>query len=162
MNKKTYLNFITVVFIVLIVNTLLGFLFHKPILSYKNITYLKLILIIIISGYEAYSTKNDYFRIIGLMAVPALYIGLHFKIILYPWANEMIIVSGILLTIGTALISIKDKNKSYINYLLLFFVAQRLLVILYGLNNYIWWLDLITCTAITVLRIKSFYKTRLA
>ncbi len=154
MNRKLYFTLTTIAFGIISIPTVLSIVFQERILiDYIDRAFIKIILIFFISVIEVSYIKKTIPKVIGWISLFVLIIGFQFRIMHWPWLNEMIIGAGLVLIINLLTMALIERNKGLIHYFLFLFIFQRLLIILAPPNEFLWWIDVIICFVLTLVGI---------
>lgn len=158
MTKKTYNILVTIAFGILSIPEIISIVAHEPILiGHINGTFIKLLLIYAICGIESYFIKNIYFRILGFLLTLILFSGIERHELFWSMGKEVMIISGIAISLNTLILGYIEKNKGLINFLLIFYVLQRLLIFITPPNEILWWLDIIIISLITLVGLINIF-----
>lgn len=150
-DKKLYYLILTLLFFIISVPSILSIIIQRNVsLPYINSTFIKLLLIIAISIMGPSYANQKITKLVGWMFSFSLLIGIQFKIMHWPGAKGILILSGSIILVNLVLSSLTQKDKEIINYLLYLFIFFRLLIILIRHNQFLWWMDQIICFLVTI------------
>jgi hypothetical protein len=158
MTKRTYNLLVTIAFGILSIPEIISIAAHEPILiGYINRAFIKLILIYAICGIESYFIKNIYFKVLGFIFTVILFWGIERYELYWSMGKEIMIISGIAISLNTLILGFIEKNKGLVNFLLIFYVLQRLLIFITPPNEILWWIDIIIISLITIVGLINIF-----
>jgi len=121
-------------------------------------TNIKLILLIMICFIESTLIKKQYPGIIGWILSAILTTALLMRVIHWDYNAYIIIISTFLILSNLVYFAINEKNKTILNYLLMAYLVLRIAIILFRINDFLWWLELIIGCGIITLGILNSLK----
>ncbi|MBV1923482.1 MAG: hypothetical protein KUG68_05570, partial [Flavobacteriaceae bacterium] len=124
-------------------------------------TNIKLFLLVIICFMESTLIKKQYPGIFGWILSAILTMAILMRVMHWSYNTEIIIISALLILGNLIYFALKEKNKTLINYLLMAYLVIRLSIILFKINDFFWWLELILgCSIITFGLLNSIKKMK--
>ncbi|AXT55206.1 hypothetical protein D1815_05330 [Aquimarina sp. AD1] len=122
------------------------------------ITNIKLILLAIICIMESTLIEKQYPGIFGWILSAILTMAILMRVMHWPYNTGIIIISALLILGNLIYFSIKEKNKTIINYLLMAYLVIRISIILFRNTDFFWWLELIFGCSIIIFGILNSIK----
>lgn len=80
------------------------------------------------------------------------------RVLRWPYATEIMVISTVLLLSVLILFAIKEKNKTILNHMLMAYVAIRVLMLLFRPIDFLWILEMIIGCSVVILGIRDSIK----
>lgn len=159
MTRQGFYIGVTLAFLIISIPETISIWLHRPFLIDRmNVPWLKFLLILFICGIESYLVKNRVASVAGMLASVLLFFGMQYKIMHWPRAEEIIILSIGIIFVSVLIGTWLEKRKAILDLLLLFFVGQRVAIIILDPSTTRWWIDVITCDVVALIGVFSLYR----
>jgi len=149
--NKWYCGIIAIILGLASFQTTWGIVFYQPFRQgFFDLALLKSLLLFTIFFVEAFNIQNKTLRIIGFLLPFILLLGLAFRIMHWPWGNELIIFTFTAILINSIEPALREKNKHFFSYILFVFIADRFMIVIWPPNEIIWMFDYLLCFLIFI------------
>ncbi|SHI44446.1 hypothetical protein SAMN04488508_101659 [Aquimarina spongiae] len=117
-----------------------------------------MVVLVLVCFMESTLIKRQYPGILGWILSAVLIIAMTMRVLRWPYATEIMVISTVLLLSVLILFAIKEKNKTILNHMLMAYVAIRVLMLLFRPIDFLWILEMIIGCSVVILGIRDSIK----